>query len=106
MIPHDWPFAPTKEQLDGLNTLRDRHNLPRLEHVTRAREWLCACAEIDDAAENEPKLKPCPFCGVSAIFEQYDSEEGTFLALCPECNVSTVQGSKHETAEVWNRRVS
>jgi len=105
MIPHDWPFVPTKEQLEGLNELRDRHNLPRLKAVTRAREWFNACFEIDDCAENEPELGPCPFCGSVAIFERYDSEEGTFLALCPRCNVSTVQGSKHDTAEVWNRRV-
>jgi hypothetical protein len=50
-IPEDWTFIPTQRDLDGLNKLRDHHGLPRVENVTRAKQWFDACAEIDAWAE-------------------------------------------------------
>lgn len=52
----------------------------------------------------EPALLPCPFCGGPATFDKYESENGTFLALCNGCNISTIQGTKIEVAATWNRR--
>ena len=47
----DWPFTPSATELEDLNKLRDYHRLPRIEKVTMASEWSCACFEIDECAE-------------------------------------------------------
>ena len=56
------------------------------------------------------ELKPCPFCGGSAIFYSYDPFDGyqgnnTMYAVeCTKC-VATVKGITEEIAKSkWNRR--
>ena len=53
----------------------------------------------------DPVLLPCPFCGGNAEYEYYSSEEGTYLVLCPKCEISTIQGTKAAGAATWNKRL-
>jgi len=85
MIPHDWPFVPTEEQLEGLNKLRDRHDLPRLASVTRAREWLNACFEIDDCAE-----------GIETRNSRCVEQEGSIMAWNPSPKVADCREIAHK----------
>ena len=50
-------------------------------------------------------LLDCPFCGNAAEFDVYCEKDGTFLAYCPNCQISTIQGTKAEAAKTWNTRV-
>lgn len=62
---------------------------------------------------NKPELKPCPFCGGKAVWEENNDliENRLFKAYkvkCSKCRCSPYpnkySGDKNELAETWNRR--
>ncbi len=63
-----------------------------------------------------PQLKPCPFCGGKAEYQQFANPQNFFKVKCTVCDCSTdgfrhnhVQGTDIENktlnSEIWNRRV-
>lgn len=55
------------------------------------------------------KLKPCPFCGGKAEFDNIgDHGEDFFMVCCDDCGASACFGDASETetgaAQAWNRR--
>lgn len=60
----------------------------------------------------QPELKPCPFCGSSAVLKcaehdglEYSSVACCRVGICPASGGFSPQQSKQEAAEKWNKRV-
>lgn len=57
---------------------------------------------------NEPKLKPCPFCGGEAAMWKHEQVSYTeYRACCLKCHVTQAgmyYFSEKEAIESWNRR--
>ncbi len=61
------------------------------------------------------KLKPCPFCGGKAEYQQFANPKNSYKVACTVCRCQTygydcpTEGThtdnKSMQAEIWNRRV-
>lgn len=55
-------------------------------------------------------LRPCPFCGGSAIMYEHDPYRGELsgqkqtTVLCHGCGARIVKATEEEAARAWNRR--
>lgn len=55
---------------------------------------------------NNTELKPCPFCGSTAIRRWGEQDNIIPWIQCENCMVSTgTYETKEEAIEAWNRRV-
>lgn len=65
-----------------------------------------ASKRLEEAKKNmlkSFKLKPCPFCGGAAA---YNDVKGGFAVRCKHCNITTpVYGTKVAANNAWNWRV-
>ena len=65
---------------------------------------------IKTAANADPELKVCPFCGKHPKTEYSElSKQWYVMCLNPDCNckpVVCVKGTFEEAAKIWNNRIS
>ena len=50
------------------------------------------------------ELKPCPFCGFPANFENVNGIDTLYYAVCSWCAAQSTHGTKEKVTEAWNNR--
>ncbi len=56
---------------------------------------------------NNPKLKPCPFCGGTPYQDDLGSHgyyTGEWIVQCLGCQANVMAGSEGASTRKWNRR--
>ena len=84
----------------GVEGPRPLFNVPEGIEVDMDRNYKITLEPI------EPKLKPCPFCGLSeALSVSLTGPNGSYFVLCDSCFTNGPYASTtHEAIEWWNRR--
>jgi len=60
----------------------------------------------------EPKLKPCPFCGMEGVIKFddtpcYHGSTGWYFVQCAKCGAeSGYKNEESEAIKAWNKRVT
>lgn len=52
---------------------------------------------------SERELKPCPFCGRSAVIEREGTRRQSMIVTCEDCGARMESGDVGQT-DAWNRR--
>ncbi len=55
--------------------------------------------------ELKPELKPCPFCGGTAVYAEDDNKLFPYRVVCQKCRIGTqFEANLSKAIEAWNTR--